>query len=494
MKYIFYYFFFNDTATTEIYTLSLHDALPISKNMSAYGYNRKTTPFIAEWSKGATLFTNLQAESNWTTSTTASLMTGKRLWTHMAAHLRGARALKSDIESLPLILKKNGYFNMALVANRHAAVDLLGVDGAFDIVPPLIEFINPSSLFGDDASLGIIDAFLYRIFARKIKDYDWIVNEDFILNKFVSSFLPKVVRPSAPPEKVFNKFLDVLNENPPEPFFAWMHIYPPHDPYLPPEPFRGALNSSSEYRTFKSQQVIKYETVKYLHQFQPYPVGMQPAIDLMRDYYDEYLMYCDKKFEDFIEQLSGGNRLKNTVVILSADHGESFENGYFLHAGPFLYEPVTHIPLIIKKPGRNEGQTINNLVEQVDIPATILDLAGIPKPSWMEGRSLLPLMSGAELPPRPAFSMWLGKNPNQERKIVTGTYAVWEGEYKLIHYLEKDKSLLYNLKQDPGELNNLFEKEAETGQRLLDLIYDNLKKANERIRSGMVITSDSEKK
>ena len=46
---------------------------------------------------------------------------------------------------------------------------------------------------------------------------------------------------------------------------------------------------------------------------------------------------------------------------------------------------------------------------------------------------------------------------------------------------EKDKSLLYNLKQDPGELNNLFEKEAETGQRLLNLIKKNLKEANEKI-------------
>ena len=108
-----------------------------TKNMSMYGYQRPTTPFIAEWAKEATLFTNIKASSNWTTSTVGSLMTGKRVWTHLAAHLRGGGVLKGDIESLPLVLKKNGYYNMALVANRHASVSLLGVEGAFDRVLPL---------------------------------------------------------------------------------------------------------------------------------------------------------------------------------------------------------------------------------------------------------------------------------------------------------------------------------------------------------------------
>jgi arylsulfatase A-like enzyme len=199
--------------------------------------------------------------------------------------------------------------------------------------------------------------------------------------------------------------------------------------------------------------------------------------------YDGFIRYCDKQFEDFIAQLTSRNRLKNTVVILSSDHGESFEHDYRGHGGPYLYEQLTHIPLIIKESEQSEGRIINDLIEQIDIPPTILDLANIPVPSWMEGRSLVPLMRGKRLPSIPAFSMNLAKNPSLWHQITKGTIAVWEGDYKLIHYLEEKKSLLFNLKQDPGELNNLFNKEPEVGQRLLTLIQDNLKMANERISS-----------
>ena len=120
---------------------------------------------------------------------------------------------------------------------------------------------------------------------------------------------------------------------------------------------------------------------------------------------------------------------------------------------------------------------------QIDIPYTILDLAGIPVPSWMEGRSLVPLMRGQSLAPRPVFSMNFQKNRSLSHPITTGTIAVRDGDYKLIHYIEKEQSLLFNLKDDPDELNNLFEKEPETGRRLLSILHDNLKKANERIKA-----------
>ncbi|GBE16480.1 arylsulfatase [bacterium BMS3Abin15] len=466
-------------------------------DMSTYGYHRPTTPFITKWAKEATLFTNLEAASNWTVPTTASLMTGKRPWTHMAAHLQGAAPLKSNIESLPLLLKQNGYFNMAFVTNTLSSVKALGIAGIFDIAPLPAEFSTPHSLVGDGLNVtGIIDKLLSRLFADKIALHDWILKEDFKFGKLLNVISRNISTTTTPPEIVFNRFLDVLNNNPPEPFFAWIHIFPPHDPYLPPQAFRGIFSPSSEFRTYKSQNAVRLESHKYLFQFQPYPREMQPSMDILRSHYDEFIRYCDKEFENFIKQLTAKNKLRDPVIILSSDHGESFENGYHTHGGPFLYESVTHIPFIIKEPNQNKGQIIHELAEQVDIPATILDIAGIPKPSWMEGRSLLPLMKGRALPPKPAFSMNLRMKPKSNHKIPDGSYAIWEGDYKLIHILEDKRkwSLLFNLKKDPDELNNIFEKEPETGQRLLDLIYDNLKKANERIRSGMVITSDSEKK
>jgi arylsulfatase A-like enzyme len=208
---------------------------------------------------------------------------------------------------------------------------------------------------------------------------------------------------------------------------------------------------------------------------------MQPEVETLRARYNEFVRYCDKQFEDFITQLTKRGKLKNTVIILSSDHGESFEHGYLTHGNEHLYEQVTNIPLIIKEPDQSEGRIINDIAEQIDIPATILELAHIPVPSWMEGRSLVPLMRGKRLLSRPAFSMNFEKNPSRGHQITKGTIAVWEGDYKLIHYLQEKKSLLFNLKKDPRELNNLFDREPEIGKHLLTLIQDNLKKANERI-------------
>ena len=207
---------------------------------------------------------------------------------------------------------------------------------------------------------------------------------------------------------------------------------------------------------------------------------MQPSIDILRARYDEFIRYTDKQFEEFVDQLEKRHILKDSVIILSADHGESFEHNYLLHNGPHMYEQVTHIPFILKEPGQTQGKIVGDLVEQIDISATILDLAHIPVPLWMEGRSLVPLLHGKKLPPNTSFAMNFWRNPRREL-ITRGTIAAWEGDYKLTHYLEKNKSLLFNLKDDPDELNNLFDKEPNRGLPLLDLIKTNLKKVNEAI-------------
>lgn len=431
-----------------------------SRDMSVYGYHLPTTPFITEWSKTASLFTRAEAESNYTTPTIASLMTGKRVWTHQTYYVEAAsESVRNSSENMPLLLRNNGYSNVAIVTTDYASVDKLGISYSFEIAPNPVKFRYPTNLF------GFINAFLYRTFGEKIKLHDWIIKEDFVFFRLINIVTRGFSKTMTPPEKAFGKLLEILDDNFPEPFFAWVHIFPPHDPYLPPEPYIGMFNSSQELRTSKSQRQAS---------------GMNKVL---RARYDEFIRYCDKQFEDFITQLEKRNLFDNSLIILSSDHGELFEHNYKGHGGQLLYEELIHIPLIIKEPAQTEAKVINDVVEQIDIPATILELAGVPTPSWMEGRSLVPLMRGGKLPERPAFSMNLARNPGRGHEITKGIIAVWEDDYKLIHYLEREKSLLFNLKKDPYELNNLFDKEIETGRNLLGLIRDNLDKANDRIRN-----------
>jgi arylsulfatase A-like enzyme len=447
--------------------------------MSAYGYSRPTTPFISEWAKSASLFTGLEAASNYTIPTTVSLMTGKRLWTHQSYHSEGYRPVKGDTEILPIILREHGYYNMAFIQNVLASVSRLYPRNSFNKAP------NPYKFYVPHNPYEAMDKVLYQLFGDKIKFYNWIIKDDFILLKYLrrsfEDFYPVSVN-GAFPHKALNSFLETIDNNPPQPFFAWIHLFPPHLPYLPPKPYIGKFLPSSDLNNALSQfeERIRILRNKKLENAQK---PANPIVEAFKARYDEFILYCDKEFEDFITKLNARDLADNTVIILSSDHGEIIRSDYIGHGGQ-LDEPETNIPLIIKEPNQKKGQIINKPVDQVDIPATILDLAHIPVPSVMEGRSLVPLLHGKKFESRPVFSMYLQENPSRDHHLINkGIVAVWEGEYKLKYYLEKQKSYLFNLKKDPDEQNDLFETEPETGKRLLGMIKEELQLANERISS-----------
>lgn len=451
--------------------LVTYDALT-AKDMSVYGYHKETTPFISEWAKTATVFTRCEASANATYEAVPSLMTGKRVWSHLRFHSDAGEIANIEIESLPLLLKKSGYYNMAFTANEIASVKKLGMSESFDVKYSSNATTAPVSVY------GFMRKYLVKYFGTEVKLYDWILKEDFILQILLpDNFIKYPYKNEYPVEKVFDMFLSEMDNNSQEPFFAWIHLFPPHVPYLPPEEYVGLFDTSSKFRTFKTQ----YDLLKPRY----FTEDQQGDANIMRSRYDEFIRYCDKEFENFMKQLSLKNNLRNTVIILSSDHGESFEHGFFTHGSQTtLFEEMTHIPLIIKDLAQNEGRIIDFPVEMTDIPATILDLAHISVPLWMEGRSLAPLLRNEELQPRPVFSMFLEEVPVRGQiEINKGVVAVWEGTYKLIYNIASKESLLFNLKNDPDELNNLFGIEIEIGQHLLDLIQDNLERANERVKA-----------
>lgn len=439
-----------------------------ARDMSVYGYNRVTTPFIDKWSKEANLFTMAEADGNYTFPTTLSLMTGQRAWTHKQFNPHGHKFSVTP-ENLARVLKNNNYYNIAYIQNPLASVNKLGIAEYFDLAPNISKFNRPGSI------LGIISDSIYYYIGDSILLSDWIIQPNFLLGMFWSKVSREVHLTRYPSNRVFDDILSVISIKAPEPFFIWTHLNPPHDPYLPPRQYIGLYSSSSKLKTQKTQY-------KYTRSEEGPKIKIEQAIiDVLRARYDEFIRYCDDQFKYFIEQLEKDGGANNTIIILSSDHGESFEHDYITHGGSELYEAVTHIPLIIKEPGQTEGHIINNLVAQIDIAATILDLANIPVPLWMEGQSLKPLMRGGGLSERPVLSMSLYRNPVSRNKITSGTYAVREGDYKLIHRLMQNESLLFNLRDDPDELNDLFDKEPDKGRYLLGIFKENFKRANERM-------------
>ena len=179
--------------------------------------------------------------------------------------------------------------------------------------------------------------------------------DDFDLSRFeMTAGLDAAQRPG---REVVDHALAWLAEQGSEPIFAWVHLYDPHSPYMPPEPYRSR-----------------------------FPATMVGA-------YDGEIAATDAQVGRLVDFLATTGRLEHTVIVVVGDHGESLgEHGEQQH-GFFVYDAAVRIPLIVAGPGV-PTRAVPDQVRIVDVMPTILDLVGVAAPSAVQGVSLMPLGRG----------------------------------------------------------------------------------------------------
>jgi arylsulfatase A-like enzyme/Tfp pilus assembly protein PilF len=241
--------------------------------------------------------------------------------------------------------------------------------------------------------------------------------DEFDLTKYKRVSLSNVQRPGG---EVQHEALKWLGENKEERFFAWIHYYDPHSPYTPPSPFR-----------------------------EEYPG--RP--------YDGEIAYVDfliGKLENYLEE---EGLLENTLLIITSDHGEGLgEHKEILH-GNFIYDTTVRVPLIIRFPRKSvSNKAIKAQVRLIDIMPTILDYIGIESPEEVQGTSILSLV----------------KNDGEDLAGYSETYyprihfgwseliSIRKNGYK---YIDAPKPELYDLRVDPGEMNNLYQEKKEVAEQ-----------------------------
>jgi arylsulfatase A-like enzyme len=187
----------------------------------------------------------------------------------------------------------------------------------------------------------------------------------------------------------------------------------------------------------------------------------------------------DEKVGEIMAALETNGYLENAVVIFTSDHGDCLtDHG---HSQKWtMYDQITHIPLVVSSPGRfQSGLAVDQLCQQMDLGPTILELAGIPVPGTFEAETMLPALSGES---------WAGRDhvfAEQARDaILTGCdfmTMVRNKEYKLVHFLDQSYGQLFDLVNDPAEVNDRWsDPELETvKQDLLSTLRE------WRIRSGL---------
>jgi len=167
--------------------------------------------------------------------------------------------------------------------------------------------------------------------------------------------------------------------------------------------------------------------------------------------------FVDSQFARVLTKLDEMRLAENTIVVLTSDHGYQLgEHG--LWAKQTLFEGANHVPLIIAAPGMKPGGR-NGLAEQVDIYPTLCDLAGLPQPAHLQGRSLKPMLDIPSAMGRPfAISTMIAPHTKQTgRSLRTDAfrYIAWEGGEELLYDMRTDAEELDNLAAHPAQAERI---------------------------------------
>jgi len=247
---------------------------------------------------------------------------------------------------------------------------------------------------------------------------------------------------------------DFIQANRETPFFLHVNFRRPHHPFNPPAPFDrmylGAKFPPSHARAGEMANKPPQQKAA-LENSVGFDLRTMSAADLdrVKAYYYGMISENDKYIGTILEQLKSAGLENRTIVVFNADHGEMLGDHGLLFKGSYMYDGVVHVPLIIRAPGKlPAGTVVDDLCEEVDVMPTLLYLLGVPAPIGVQGQ---PLMSAKHK--TTVFSEFPTIKMARTR------------EWKLVHYTKAKFGELYNLKDDPHELINLWDDPAYAGRR-----------------------------
>jgi arylsulfatase A-like enzyme len=242
------------------------------------------------------------------------------------------------------------------------------------------------------------------------------------------------------------------------PFFAWIHLFDPHTPHTPPQPFAQGLRPAADMGLAPVRAWVPFRP--------PGPRAFdEPVLGGNRDLYDGEVAYLDRQVGRLIGFLDSRGMLENTLVVLVADHGESLGEHGILYRHVGLHDTTTHVPLMIRWPGRErEGRKIHGLVQTIDLFPTILKAAGL-KPPAVDGTDLRELTGAGKKGRRAVFAEHAGKLGLMVR-TPEYQYILSQGNTQFF----PDGASLFDLKADPAEVQNLAGRGLPAEEQLSDLL------------------------
>jgi len=424
-------------------------------HLKQYGYPLNTAPYLDKFIKQGSTFNNAYTNGPATPSSFSAIFTS------ILPLLNGGYSpLPIKKVTFPQLLKKKGIFNYGIHSNPNLGAFFnykRGFDIFLDGERYKIEKDRPNKKGIRYQLIYVIKKiFNYKNFSRKLiyrfKGFNRLI--DWIRTKF--PFITDILLPFTPMSYnatyIVNKIISFLNTHKGS-LFMWAHFMETHGPYNPPS--KNVLNLrkfdiNSNEREYLSKEILVHH--------QKYNIS-QDILEKLIILYDGEINFCDENLMTLFDYINYRFK-KNTLIIITSDHGEAFyEHGLLGHQGS-VYEELLRVPLFIVEKGVNNNLSyVNEKVQLIDIAPTILDYFGIEIPAWFQGKSLIPLMKG--IPQKRVdfiISACYQKNGFMKRNHREGylLISIKKAEWKYIFDEELNHEYLFDLNKDPLENTNLI--------------------------------------
>jgi arylsulfatase A-like enzyme len=322
-------------------------------------------------------------------------------------------------------------------------------------------------------------------------DYaDWVRQKGFILGELTQNVdgVPAELHQTT---WCAEKTIDFIRQPHNGPWLASVNIYDPHPPFNPPKAYRDMFDPGSMpgalFRHSDLEQQRKLEGVDFQSKVhtpddldikhpvipgspapgpRPENLGERDAKTLQAAYY-AMIKLVDDQLGRILAALEETGQRDNTVIIFMSDHGEMLGDHGLIQKGCRFYEGLVRVPLIASWPGRFEaGLRSDALVELTDIAPTLLELAGQPVPQRMQGRSLLPILTGQADPAHHRDFVRCEYYDALAQPDASFATMYRDARYKLVVYHGHNLGELYDLENDPGEFDNLWDDPAHQTLKL----------------------------
>ena len=399
-------------------------------HLSCYGYKRNTSANIDMIARKGVMFTQAIAQSSHTAPSVSSIMTSAMPNSHFVSGW--GRTLNPRLHTLAEILKEKGFENAFFCGNLSFKINAIrGIRKGFDTF-------------------------------------------------FVTGFEEKTLT---------GKAVQFINQNINKQFFIYLHYMNTHSPYISNEKFSHLFFDDDSYDKTKVLPIVKPTDDLYGYRGIPETLSREYGGIANPDYYiakyDQGLRTVDEEIGIILKTLKTCGLEKRTILIVTSDHGEMLgENDLYFHHAVFLYEPLIRVPLIISCDKIiPQGKIISDQISaSIDIMPTILDVLGINTTNVLQGNSLFPLIHGK----KSRYPSYVLSDEGTVEKCVRTK------DWKL-NYVSRDGIRgyhLYNLKNDPGELNSLPLKDEGEFKLLKDKLDGYIQAKPKKGYAGPLLTED----